>query len=226
MVCSSLATDHSWNSPWPIFAASTRRTPPIHWRRCSGLHLSAGWLALIGLIRSRSARLSRASGSRSVILGSCSMRRACTHRPRRTLAGTEAGRETEGFDLARAGNSVVPGPNRVQSATPRLGNCEHRLTPREAPTIVPITANRLGQLDRNVEHVVDPGSLAFALLHDREPIPDGSRLRWHSPGQGKIKNASVPFVIDAPYLLPADMERGHARGNILLNDDRQHCMVC
>src|SRR6187200_1193932 len=55
---------------------------------CSGLQSSAAGLAIIADFGSRSVRLSGASGSGSVILGSCSVRRTCTYRRGLTVCET------------------------------------------------------------------------------------------------------------------------------------------
>ena len=68
---------------------------------CSGVHSSAGGRAIIANFGSRYVRLSERLGSRCVILGASSVRRACDHRRRRTLCETDrrrgGGQENERF---------------------------------------------------------------------------------------------------------------------------------
>ena len=65
------------------------------------MHSSAGGRAIIANFGSRYVRLSERLGSRCMILGASSVRRACDHRRRRTLCETDrrrgGGQENEGF---------------------------------------------------------------------------------------------------------------------------------
>ncbi len=61
------------------------------------MHLSAVGRDLIGLDRLTLAGIIQGAWLSPVIPGASLVRRACLHRPRRTLAGTEGGRKTEGL---------------------------------------------------------------------------------------------------------------------------------